>query len=443
MSLQAQAVLSPKQLLAIADADGRVNLWEGSIRSGKTFSSLLAWLAFVANAPLTGELVMIGNSKHSIYRNLFAPIENAPEYAFIREGIRYRAGGEYAYIFGRRVHVLGANDSRSEQKVRGMTVVGAYIDELTIINHDFFKQVLGRMSATGARLYATTNPDSPAHWLKAEYLDHLRELPDWRVFHFTLDDNVALDPAYVRSIKREYSGLWYKRFILGLWVAAEGAIYNMWDPERHVVRWRDLPTIRNMVAVGMDYGTTNASTGLMLGVTRELVDGHYRSRLALVDEWRYDSRAHGGMTKTDVELSHLYRTWLETPHLPEGNPGNAYRPRFHVVDPSAASFSAQLRKDGIVSAPAKNDVAYGIRLIASLLGEGRLIVSDRCEGFITEAPGYAWDAKRSQQGEDAPVKVADHSLDGARYAIATTEQVWGPMVDWPALDPVASGGGFR
>lgn len=439
IGLQAAAPqCSPKQMRSIGLADGRVNLWEGSIRSGKTFASILKWFTFVAFAPSQGELVMIGKSRDALYRNVISPILASPEYAFLRPFVRYRAGAPIAWFFGRQVHVLGANDAKAEGKIRGMTVVGAYVDELTMIPVEFFKQLLGRMSVVGAQLFATTNPDSPAHWLKTEYLDRLHLFPDWRRFHFTLDDNPALSPEYVASIKREYTGLWYKRFILGLWVAAEGAIYNMWDTDHHVRPWAELPDMRALVAVGMDYGTTNATAALLLGISKELVDNRWRSRLWLVDEWAYDSKQADGITKPDVELSSMFRQWLtDTPHVPDGNTGAAYKPKFIVLDPSAASMRAQLQKDGVQTWAADNSVGPGIRLVANLLTERKLMVTDRCRGFIDEAPGYSWDPKQSEKGLDAPVKVADHRLDAARYAIATTEQFWRSQVDWPDLQLAA------
>src|SRR5690606_4293976 len=136
---------------------------------------------------------------------------------------------------------------------RGMTLAGAYGDEVTLWPESFFTMLLSRLSVPGAQFFGTTNPDSPGHWLKKRYLDRADEL-SLRRFRFTLADNPALDPAYVEALKREYTGLWYRRYILGEWVAAEGAIYDMFDPDRHVAR--ELPEILHWW-VGVDYGTTN------------------------------------------------------------------------------------------------------------------------------------------------------------------------------------------
>lgn len=427
-----KARLSPKQIRAIARGTARVNIYEGAIRSGKTFSSILAWLAFIAQAPENGELVMVGKNKDSIYRNVFAPIENEPALAMVADHVYYRQGSNVAHILGRKVHIIGANDGRAEARIRGMTVAGAYIDELTVIPEDFFKQMLGRMSVTGARLFATTNPDSPAHWLKKNYLDKLDRtdddgnlvLPGWKRFHFVLDDNPHLDEEYKAQIKREYTGLWYRRFIEGLWVSAEGAVYDMWndapfDPANpaaggHVIKWSKLPKMQELMCVGIDYGTTNPTSAIILGLG---IDG----RLYFVDEYRHEKK-EGELSLSDAQLSAKLKAWLGENHLPYGS---TLRAKYVIVDPAAASLKTQMRIDGITGIEdADNSVLYGIRTVSSLLAQKMLIVSDRCTGWNSEAPGYSWDPKAQEQGEDRPLKVADHSMDSGRYSLTTTERLW-------------------
>jgi PBSX family phage terminase large subunit len=423
--------LSPKQERSIRESDGRVNVWEGSIRSAKTVASLIRWLMFVAQAPRGGELVMVGRTRDAIGRNVLGPLQDPAIMGPLAKLTRYNTNAPTATILGRRVWVIGASDAKAEAVIRGMTVAGAYADEITVLPEAFWTQLLGRMSVPGAQLFGTTNPDNPAHWLKRKYLDRIGQLPDWRTWHFTLDDNPSLTPEYIASISREFTGLWYRRFILGEWVAAEGAIFPMWDPTPrtgHVVPWVELPLMRRLLATGVDYGTTNPSTGLLLG---QGVDG----RLYLVDEWRYDPAQHGGRSLTDAEQSARLREWLAGPHLPVPS---SLRPSWMPVDPAAASFKTQLVNDGVQGVVnADNDVAYGLPLMASLLGdrERGLLVSDRCAGFIAEASGYTWDPKASAKGEDKPLKVADHSLDGARYAVVTTESVWrGQAADGAVFD---------
>lgn len=406
------------------------NLWEGSIRAGKTYVSVLAFLMAIAelDGELDGQLLIVGKNLGSIYRNFFQTIETSPGLRAFRSVVRYRQNAPTAHIFGREVQVIGINDSRAEGKIRGMTVLLVYVDEATVIEETAFKQVLNRMSLDESKLFATTNPDSPAHWLKVDFIDRMRELPDWRRYHFMMDDNPSLSESVKARLRSQYTGLWYRRQILGEWVSAEGAIYGMWDPAKHVRPWDRVPQMLRLLAVGVDFGTNNPSTGLVLGLSREKRDnGRYGSRLWLVDEWRHDARKDEAAFLSPSQQAGLFREWLGRPHLPYET---ALRPEFVIVDPAALHFQRELNLLGIPTSGGLNNVSYGISTVASLLAEEQLMVADRCSGFITEAPGYSWDSKSALQGHDEPVKVNDHSLDGGRYAIATTESMWRPALQW-------------
>lgn len=406
---------SAKQIAFLRGSSVRVNFTEGSIRSGKTIVTLVRWLIYIATAPHGGELVMVGRTRDAVWRNCIAPLQNPELFGPSAAQVVGNYGAPTVKILGRMVHVLGASDAKAEKVIRGMTVAGSYVDEATTLPEEFFTQLLGRMSVPGARMFVSTNPDNPAHYLRTKFLDRIEELPDWRSWHFTLEDNPSLTDQYKASIRSEFTGLWYRRFILGEWVAAEGAIFDMWDPDTHVVPHDDLPPMVRVLAVGIDYGTTNATSAVALGLGTDGV-------LYAVDEWRFDA-AQAQQRHTDTQLSAGIRGWL--PDLPA-------RPEWVVVDPAAASFKVQLASDGVLNVMnGENDVAYGIRLTAALLGAGRLRVSDRCKGVVSEAPGYSWDPKATEKGEDRPLKVADHSLDALRYAIATTETLWRPYLDAP------------
>lgn len=408
--------LSRKQIISIVEAQEPINVWEGSIRSGKTVASLLRWLMFVAKPPRTGELFIVGKTRETVARNLFGPLQDPSLFGPLCKLIKYNSGAPTASILGRTVHVLGANDAKSEPKVRGATVAGAYADEITTLPEPFFNRLVDRCSVPGAKLFGTTNPDNPAHWLRKEWLLRPRETGT-RSWHFTMDDNPHLDAAYVARMKRTYTGLWYRRFILGHWVQAEGAIYDMWDEERHVVDI--LPRIVRWIGQGIDYGTTNPFAALMLGLGED-------GRLYFTNEWRYSSKS-ARRSLTDMEYSRRLRDWnasIVRPHE-GGQPG--VRPEWTVVDPSAASFITQLFRDGLTPVGGDNSVIDGIRLLASLLASGALKVHRSCSGWREEAPGYVWDAKwAAEHGEDRPIKADDHSLDGGRYVVKTTENMWRP-----------------
>ena len=409
----AQYRLSKKQLQGVATSNRRVNIFGGSVRAGKTFSSLIRWLTVLADPPKGGEFIISGKNGDSIYRNVIAPFANEPALAWAAPYITYRQGANTATILGRRVNIIGANDTRAADRIRGMTVAAAYIDEVTVIPENFFTMLLSRMSPEGAILIGTTNPDSPNHWLKKNYLDRLDELPSWSYLHFNMDDNESLSEEYKNNIKAEYTGLWYDRFILGKWTAAEGAIYPMFDRDKHVVPFLDLPPARMALSIGLDYGTTNPSSALTLYLGED-------NRLYLTDEWRID-QGNRLSAMTDTELSNSFTTWLAEPHHPTS------RHQFSqvFVDPAAASFKIQLHRDGVRHVKnANNDVGYGIKLVASLIAADRLRVSDKCTGLLEEISGYRWDPKATERGQDIPVKEDDHSVDAARYAVTSSESWW-------------------
>jgi PBSX family phage terminase large subunit len=326
-------------------------------------------------------------------------------------------GAKTAVILGRTVHLIGANDRRSEAKIRGATVSLVYCDEVSLLPKDFFRQLLGRLSVKGARLLGTTNPDNPGHWLKKEFIDRQGEL-DLRSWHFNLDDNPSLDADYVASLKREYVGLWYRRFILGAWVQSEGAVYEAFDPTLHVVK--ELPRIERWLADGIDYGTVNPFADVLLGLGAD-------HRLYLVSEYRHDSRMQRRQM-TDAEYSRARRSWLEKVKHPHST-AVGVAPEWTVVDPSASSFIEQLHRDGVNGVtPADNSVLDGIRTVSSLLGTGSLLFHESVTGLIDEMPGYSWDDTAAEAGEDKPIKENDHSVDAMRYAVRTTEALWRPYI---------------
>lgn len=393
--------LTPKQR-AIRDAmeTHRITICDGSVRSGKSIGADIAWLYFARHAG-EGNMLMVGKTERTLKRNVVDPLIEV----LGSSRCRYVGGSGELFINNRRVYLAGANDERAEEKIRGLTLAGAYVDEASTVPESFWTMLLSRLSLTDSRLIATTNPDSPMHWLKKSYLDRAQEL-DLARFQFRLSDNPHLPSSYVEAIKREYTGLWRRRFIDGDWCVAEGAVYEDWDPDRHVVLRALLPEISRVLGVGIDVGTTNATRGYLLGISAES-----RPRLVVMDEWAPASM-------TDAGFSVSFRKWL----------GNR-QPEWICIDPAAASFRQQLFSDGYNNVmKANNSVLDGIRTIASLLATDGIVVSDACLELQQEMPSYVWDPKATIRGEDKPLKQDDHSVDALRYVVATTRLLWGNRV---------------
>jgi len=381
---------SPKQKDVMANCDETLNLLEGAVRSGKTVCSIVAFLKLIVTNS-SGNVLFVGKTDRTLYRNILRPIEEM----IGADYFKFRRGTGEGEIFGRTFDTAGANDERAYTKIQGMTLALAYGDELTSWPESFFQMLISRLSDPGARFVGTMNPEGPYHWMKTKFLEreHELSLASW---HFILEDNYNLDVKYVENLKKFYTGLYYKRYILGQWVLAEGAIYDMFSEERHVKEvspdlWHGI-TIKH---VSVDYGTSNKCVFQLWGN-----NGYTRY---LKKEYCYDSK-EAGRQKTDSEYADDLIQFM-------GNEGI----QSIIVDPSAASFKTELEKRGLYIMDADNEVLDGIREVASELAQGHIQIDPTCSNCIKEFTGYLWDTRASERGEDKPIKQNDHSMDSLRY----------------------------
>ncbi|QDG61229.1 PBSX family phage terminase large subunit [Pseudarthrobacter sp. NIBRBAC000502771] len=411
--------LSFKQVSSVVEsASAKIALWVGAVSAGKTIASLFAFLFAVRATRGTGLVIIVGKTLQTIERNILAPLMDDRLFGELSKQIIHTKGSGTAWILGREVHLVGANDSRSEEKIRGSTVELAYVDEATLLPPGFWEMLISRLRVAGARCLATTNPGSTRHWLRLDWILQAAA-KNMVVFHFTMDDNPQYfeggdpGPAYIADMKASYTGVFYDRMIRGLWTNAEGAVYDMWDPTRHVIPWDRLPPIKRVLCASIDYGTQHATSVMLLGLG-------YDRRLYMMDELRIDV-AVNSLRKSPSQQSKTVRDWLKQPHHPEQT---ALTPEWVVVDTAAADFRQELYVDGLATQGARKDVTYGIGIVSSLLQRGQLVFTDRCTGWTNEVTDYVWDPKATERGVDEPVKRADDSMDAGRYAVVTTESLW-------------------
>jgi len=419
-------------------ATARLNLWEGSVRSGKTMASLVAWMLFVRTGP-AGNLAMIGKTERTLKRNVIDPLIEMVG----PKRCRYVAGAGELWLFGRRIYVAGANNEAAVSKIQGLTLAGAYVDEVTTLPESFWSMLLTRLSIDGAKLFGTMNPDNPNHWAMRDYLKRattwlrhdgeviVNEGPDLlnlARFSFRLADNLTLSREYIEALSAEFKGLWRLRYIEGLWVLAEGSIYDTFDPTPgagHVITDAELPARMRRWVLAIDYGTVNPFVCGLIGIGPDTNDPTgERERIHVVREYRWDSAARHAQ-RTDAEYSQALRAWLEQLRVELNDPLDIDRV---FVDPSAASFITQLYRDGwygvnTAQTPTLNPVLDGIRAVSSLRSAGRLVIHESCPG-IAELTSYVWDAKAAGKGEERPLKVDDHYPDMERYAVAGLRSEW-------------------
>lgn len=388
--------LSPKQKDYIRNSTARYNISVGSVRSGKTICSIVAFLKFCAS-PIRGDFCIVGRTESSIRDNILSPMAD-----FMGKYFSYKEGKRQLNIAGRNINIIGASDLKAENRIRGSTYAAALVDEITVIPEPVFVQLTARLSVDGARLFGATNPDSPYHWFKQNYLNR-RDEPDMnlKLWNFNFDDNPSLSDEYVRSIKASMQGLWYKRFIDGLWVLAEGAIYDFFDESIHVIQ--NPPNLAHFYVVGIDYGTKNPCVFSLIGYNSTTFP-----MMWMEQEYYYDSQK-AGRQKTDSEYAEDLARFIEGKNV-----------RAIYIDPSAASFKAEMRKVGIQNIlDADNDVINGIRLVGEYLSGGAFKICANCTNAISEFSNYLWDTKAALKGIERPLKEHDHVQDSIRYALAS------------------------
>lgn len=369
----------------------RINLLEGSVRSGKTWISLVLWAFWVATMPKDRNYLMAAKTLTSLKRNVLDLLESLVG----SNNFSYNINQKQGNLFGRTIYLEGVNDSRAENKIRGMTLQGAYCDELTLFTEEFFSMLLSRLSEPGAKLFATTNPDNPNHWLKTNYID--REDLNMLTVKFLIDDNTFLPKEYIDDSKNEYTGVFYDRFILGLWVIAEGLVYPQFDKDKHLIEYKEDKKDNGLYYISIDYGTVNPfSAGLW-----KICD----NKAIRIREYYHNSRKTK-KRKTDEE----YYSDIE-------KLAGDKIVQYIVIDPSASSFIETIRRHGKFSVKkANNDVINGIRTVSTMLNKNVLLFDKSCIDTVKEFQSYVWDEKST---EDKVIKENDHAMDEIRYFCST------------------------
>lgn len=340
-------------------------------------------------------MIILGRSEQAIRRNIIGPLTE-----LLGSRAEFYSGKRELHIGNRTIYIVGANDERAATKIQGATFYGALVDEVTILPESVWNMLLSRLSVPNARLFGTTNPDSPFHWLKVNFIDRSNEL-DLKYWDFTFDDNPILDKKYVADLKREYQGLWYQRYVEGKWVLAEGAIYDFFNYKDHVIE--EAPGLADYYIVGIDYGTTNPCAFVLIGYSNKTFPNMWCEK-----EYYYDSQK-SMRQKTDSEYAMDLKRFIE-----------GYPVKSIYLDPSAASLKAELRREGMTNVyDANNDVMNGIRYQTDLLANGTYKICSECKNTIAEYSTYVWDTKATLRGVEKPLKVNDHLKDAERYATFT------------------------
>lgn len=414
MSKNLDEMLNPKQVDFMLNDDRRINLLTGSVRSGKTYISLLKWAIFVGSMPENCEFLMTGKTITSLKRNCLGLLQDL----IGEKNFTYSISQKSGKLFGRVVWLEGANDDRAESKIRGMTLAGAYIDEMTQIPEDFYKMLLSRLSVKNAKLYATTNPDTPNHWVKVDIVDN--EEIDKQVWTFTLDDNVILkneNQEYFDNLKKEYlsmGGVFYQRFILGMWVLAEGLIYrqfvNNTDMFMKDEAVNEDGTHKDfmIISIGVDYGATEGETELKAtGITSFFKEA-----------WTIDEEKIHGLY-TPHQFYETFEKFYNRVVKDYGKVTHAFADYGALGQVLTFGLNKYLQEKRIpikVDDCIKGKIIDRIYMDQILFAQGRRFILKKCK-YLKEAYEQAvWDEKHEDERLDDGTSDID-SLDASEYSM--------------------------
>ena len=403
---------SPRQKLILTwwmpesplhDKDGIIA--DGAIRSGKSASMSLSYVMWAMECFDDKNFAMCGKTVGALYRNVLKDLFPTLEANGFE--LLWRKGEGCIYIskngHTNRFYTFSGNDERSQDTVQGITLAGCYFDEAAIMPESFINQATGRCSVDGAKIWFNCNPaGSRVHWFKAKWINEYIE-KNLLYLHFTMDDNPSLSEKVKDRYRRMYAGVFYRRYIEGRWVAAEGAIYDMWDDDLNSFEMSDIPVdykSRFEHYIGVDYGTTNPMVFLDCWD-----DG---KTIWQTDEYYYDSRSRMDTgQKTDDDYANDFEKFV-----------NYDKNLTVIIDPSAASFRVLLKSRGYRVREANNDVLDGLRMASTMIQRRRYrVYRPNCPNFMREISGYVWDEKARERGEEAPLKEADHAMDAMRYVV--------------------------
>ena len=361
---------------------------DGSIRSGKTVSMAVGFILWSMSRFNGQTFGICGRTIQSLRRNVIIHLSDwVPPDLHIEEKqqehkliVSDGCGRENVY------YLFGGRDESSYTLVQGITLAGALLDEVALMPQSFVEQVTARCSVDGSKLWFNCNPGGPEHWFNKKWVLAAKEMNALHV-HFTMSDNLSLAPKIRERYERMYTGVFYQRYILGLWVLAEGLVYEF--GEDNITDFRPEGA---EYYISVDYGTRNPCSAGLWSVTGD--------KAVRIKEYYYSGR-ESNRNKTDEEHCDAIE-----------NLARGYTIKRVIVDPSAASFITSLKKRKFKVLAANNNVLDGIRRTATYLKDGNIKIHRSCIDSIREFGLYCWDEKKN---DDSVVKQNDHAMDDIRY----------------------------
>lgn len=368
---------------------------DGSIRSGKTISMICGFLLWSQANYSRKNFILAGVTIGALTRNVLMPMKEILgdwrwSYSENKSNGYIKIGSNYYWAFGGAT--AGAQD-----KMQGLTAAGAYADEAALMSERFLNQMIARCSESGAKLWFNCNPENPNSFFKTEFIDK-SDIKNLLYLHFTMDDNPSLPESTRERYERMYHGMYYDRYIKGLWTVPEGLVYQFDSPDEYTVtKEKAFGDKHGIYYLSIDYGITNPFACLLWRVTAD--------KAYIVDEYYFASKEQG-RRKTDSEHYQSVENFAK-----------GYAIDSIIIDPSATSFKEEIYRHGKFDVyDANNSVLEGIQITDQMLHDGTVKISESCTNTLKEIQLYRWD---EESIKDEVIKESDHAMDAMRYCVNT------------------------
>ncbi|NUU74013.1 PBSX family phage terminase large subunit [Paenibacillus xylanilyticus] len=372
---------------------------DGSVRAGKTVAMSFSYIVWATETFRSEQFGMAGKTIGALRRNVVGPLKRmlASRGYQVHDNKTDNVLTVSRGLVSNQFFLFGGKDERSQDLIQGITLAGMFFDEVALMPKSFVDQATARCSIEAAKIWFNCNPAGPYHWFKVEWLDNLAGKRAIHL-HFMMEDNLSLSEKVRDRYRRMYTGIFYQRFILGLWVMAEGVIFSKFNDAIHKKPREWFPAQFDRKFICIDYGANNPTTFLKYGVQGNV---YYE-----LDEYYHDIKKLG--ERTNSEYADELQAFVD---------GDEYA---IFIDPSAKAFIIELQQRGINHIQAAvNDVLDGIQTVSNRFQHDELYICADNTNSLKELVSYIWDEKAAQRGEDKPIKQNDHTCDARRYGIHT------------------------
>lgn len=396
----------------VSEHDGIIA--DGAIRSGKTVSMALSFVMWSMETFSQQNFGLCGKTIGSFRRNVLAVLK----LMLLSDGYKFKDHRADNLLEVRKngvtnfYYIFGGKDERSQDLIQGITLAGVLFDEVALMPESFVNQATGRCSVEGSKFWFNCNPQAPAHFFKKEWIDRAEER-NLLYLHFTMDDNLSLSEKMKARYRMQYSGVFFKRYILGLWVAAEGVIYDLFadEEERFILREEDIPEIRYAV-IGVDFGGTGSAHSFTLtGFTHDW-------SVVVLDEYHHNNKTHGRLSPERLTADFV-------------DFAKRAKAKYRVYEAYCDS-AEQTLIEGFAVAAAKNHLGIDVRnavkgpindriaFYNSIMAQDRFRVAAHCTALISALKNAVYSGKdptKDERLDDGTVNV--DSLDSLEYSTET------------------------